>query len=128
MRKHGWRTPEWKLIHALEPDFHSKPEVELYNLVSDPGETVNLAAQEPKVVQWLEERMQAHIRKREKETGRKNPMDTNIDWHGCGFGPFKSSEQAYNSMHIGSIEAAKELQEKEKTLKELETQRGAKPL
>ena len=20
MRKHGWRTPEWKLIHALEPD------------------------------------------------------------------------------------------------------------
>ena len=25
MRKHGWRTPEWKLIHALEPDFHCKP-------------------------------------------------------------------------------------------------------
>jgi len=21
-RKHGWRTPQWKLIIALEPDFH----------------------------------------------------------------------------------------------------------
>ncbi|HTE21214.1 MAG TPA: sulfatase, partial [Armatimonadota bacterium] len=29
MRKHGWRTPEWKLMVALEPDFHFKPEVEL---------------------------------------------------------------------------------------------------
>ena len=37
MRKHGWRTPEWKLIIALEPDFHFKPEVELYNLISGPG-------------------------------------------------------------------------------------------
>jgi arylsulfatase A-like enzyme len=42
MRKHGWRTPEWKLIQALEPDFHFKPEIELYNLVNDPGENVNL--------------------------------------------------------------------------------------
>ena len=130
MRKHGWRTPEWKLIHALEPDFHSKPEVELYNLVTDPGELHNLANEEPGVVRHLEERMQAHIQQREKETGRKNPMDTNTDWHGCGCGPFKSSEQAYDSLYIGSIDAAKELQEKEqeKNLKELETQRGAKPL
>ena len=22
MRKHGWRTPQWKLMVALEPDFH----------------------------------------------------------------------------------------------------------
>ncbi|MBZ5562247.1 MAG: nucleotidyl transferase AbiEii/AbiGii toxin family protein, partial [Acidobacteriia bacterium] len=51
MRKHGWRTPEWKLIHALEPDFHFKPEVELYNLVSDPGENINLAEKEP--VAWI---------------------------------------------------------------------------
>ena len=43
MRKHGWRTPEWKLIHALEPDFHFKPEVELYNLIADPQENQNLA-------------------------------------------------------------------------------------
>ena len=38
MRKHGWRTPEWKLIEALEPDFHFKPPVELYNLIEDPEE------------------------------------------------------------------------------------------
>ena len=31
--------PQWKLIDALEPDFHFKPPVELYNLVEDPGET-----------------------------------------------------------------------------------------
>ena len=49
MRKHGWRTPEWKLIHALEPDFHFKPEVELYNLVQDPEENTNLAEQEPEL-------------------------------------------------------------------------------
>ena len=36
MRKHGWRTPGWKLMIALEPDFHFKPEIELYNLVEDP--------------------------------------------------------------------------------------------
>ena len=43
MRKHGWRTPQWKLIRALEPDFHFKPEVELYNLVEDPQELHNVA-------------------------------------------------------------------------------------
>ena len=45
MRKHGWRTPQWKLIVALEPDFHFKPEVELYNLVEDPHEDNNLAGE-----------------------------------------------------------------------------------
>ncbi|HET6485549.1 MAG TPA: sulfatase [Spirochaetia bacterium] len=126
MRKHGWRTPEWKLIHALEPDFHHKPEVELYNLVSDPGENTNLADKEPEVVKWLEARMQAHIQRREKETGRTNPMYTNLDWHGQGVGPFKTSDQAYNTLYIGSPQAARELQEK--ALKELEAQRGARPL
>jgi arylsulfatase A-like enzyme len=121
MRKHGWRTPEWKLIHALEPDFHFKPEIELYNLVSDPAENRNLAEKEPEVVKWLEARMAAHIARREKETGRRNPIFTNLNWHGCGCGPFKTSQQAYDTMHIGSPGAAKALQ-----AKELETQRGAK--
>ncbi len=84
MRKHGWRTPEWKLIHALEPDFHFKPEIELYNLIDDPEENHNLAAQEPEVVKFLEARMQAHIAKREEETGRTNPMYTNLNWNGHG--------------------------------------------
>jgi len=123
MRKHGWRTPQWKLIHALEPDFHFKPEVELYDLHRDPGETVNLAKKEPEIVATLEARMQAWIAKREKETGRRNPIFTNLDWHGKGCGPFKTSQQAYDTMHIGSPVAAKSLQ-----TKELTTQRGQKTL
>ena len=110
MRKHGWRTPEWKLIHALEPDFHFKPEIELYNLIEDPEENHNLAEEEPEVVKFLEDRMQKHIKKREEETGRTNPMYTNLDWHGYGCGPFKSSQQAYETLYIGSPEAAKRIQ------------------
>jgi len=113
MRKHGWRTPEWKLIHALEPDLHGKPEVELYNLIKDPDETVNLAESEPEMVKLLESRMQAHIQKRMSETGRENPMYTNTDWHGTGGGPFTSSKQAYETMHIGSRSTAQKLQAKD---------------
>jgi arylsulfatase A-like enzyme len=122
MRKHGWRTPEWKLIHALEPDFHFKPEVELYNLIADPGENHNVAAQEPEVVALLESRMNAHIARREKQTGRRNPLITNVNWCGHG-GPFANSQEAYDTQHIGSPHAAEELQKKE-----LQTQRGAKIL
>ena len=110
MRKHGWRTPEWKLIHALEPDFHFKPEVELYNLVADPEENVNLARKEPDVVEALEGRMAAHIARREKATGRPNPMTTNLDWHGKGGGPFQSSQEAYDKLYIGSASEAARLQ------------------
>ncbi len=111
MRKHGWRTPEWKLIHALEPDFHFKPEVELYNLIKDPKEEHNLAEEEPEVVEFLESRMEAFIARRESETGRTNPMYTNTDWHGQGE-PLKSSQEAYDRLHIGSPEAARKLQAK----------------
>src|SRR5262249_11443095 len=100
MRKHGWRTPEWKLIEALEPDFHYKPPVELYNLVADPDENLNLASREPEVVKFLRARMLGHIARREKETGRTNPIYTNLQWHGKEHGPFESSDQAYREMHI----------------------------
>jgi arylsulfatase A-like enzyme len=110
MRKHGWRTPEWKLICALEPDFHFKPEIELYNLIKDPEENNNVAEKEPGVVKMLKERMLQHIAKREKETGRENPIYNNPDWHGKGCGPFKTSQQAYDTLHIGDPEAAKKLQ------------------
>jgi arylsulfatase A-like enzyme len=125
MRKHGWRTPEWKLIHALEPDFHFKPEVELYNLVADPGELRNVASKEPEVVKMLEARLQAHIARREKETGRRNPIFTNLDWHGKGCGPFQTSQQAYDSLYIGSPKAAQALQAR---MRELQAQRGAAKL
>ena len=67
--------------------------------------------------------MQAWIAKREKETGRTNPMNTNLNWHGHNCGPFKTSQQAYETMHIGSPGAAQALQ-----AKELQTQRGQKTL
>ena len=112
MRKHGWRTPEWKLIRALEPDFHFKPAVELYNLAKDPLELHNVAEQEPEMVNWLTARMEAHIAAREAATGRPDPIGTNLDWHGRGGGPFQSSQQAYDSLHIGSIASAHRLQAK----------------
>ena len=47
---------EWKLIVALEPDFHFKPPVELYNLITDPDENNNLAETEPDIVRPPESR------------------------------------------------------------------------
>lgn len=113
MRKHGWRTPEWKLIVALEPDFHFKPEFELYNLIQDPDENTNIAESEPEVVALLKSRMDAWIAKREAETGLTNPIHNQGDWHGhTGVGPFTSSQQAYDTMHIGDPGQAAKLQGK----------------
>ena len=113
MRKHGWRTPEWKLIIALEPDFHFKPEIELYNLVDDPDENQNIAESSPEVVAFLKSRMDAWIARREAETGLPNPMHLQGDWHGHkGVGAFKTSQQAYDTLHIGDVTQATRLQEK----------------
>jgi arylsulfatase A-like enzyme len=110
-RKHGWRTPEWKLIVALEPDFHFKPPVELYNMVSDPDENHNLAEELPDVVKFLQARMNAYIKQREQATGLKNPIKHQGDWHGHkGVGAFKTSQQAYDTMHIGDPKQAAKLQ------------------
>ena len=113
MRKQGWRTPQWKLIVALEPDFHFKPPVELYNLIEDPLENNNLAEREPEIVAALKTRMEQWIEKREGETGLSNPIMNQGDWHGHeGVGSFTSSQQAYDTMHIGDVGAAIRLQAK----------------
>ena len=113
MRKHGWRTPQWKLIRALEPDFHFKPPVELYNLVEDPQETLDIADEHPDVVEALTHRMDAWIAKRESETGLANPIHHQGDWHGIdGVGTFKSSQQAYDTLYIGDSSMARRLQAK----------------
>ncbi|MFN8469845.1 MAG: sulfatase-like hydrolase/transferase [Caldilineaceae bacterium] len=113
MRKHGWRTPQWKLILALEPDFHFKPPVELYNLVEDPEENNNLAESQPQVVAALKARMEGWIAKREAETGLPNPIHHQGDWHGKeGVGAFTSSQQAYDALHIGDPAQAARLQAK----------------
>jgi arylsulfatase A-like enzyme len=124
MRKHGWRTPRWKLIRALEPDFHFKPRVELYDLVDDPEENHNLARRQPEVVKTLTARMNAHIARRQKATGRTNPMLTNLNWSGHSR-PFKTSQEAYDTLHIGSPKMAEKLQA---AAAELRRQRGAKEL
>jgi len=111
MRKHGWRTPEWKLIVALEPDFHFKPPIELYNLVTDPEENANLAETHPDVVAHLKGRMDRWIARRERETSLPNPIHHQGDWHGKeGVGAFQSSQQAYDTLHIGDPTAAAKLQ------------------
>jgi arylsulfatase A-like enzyme len=111
MRKHGWRTPEWKLIVALEPDFHFKPSVELYNLIEDPAENNNLAKARPEIVALLKRHMKAWIAKREHETGLPNPIRHQGDWHGhAGVGAFKTSQQAYDTLHIGDPQQAAKLQ------------------
>ena len=110
MRKHGWRTPHWKLIVALEPDFHFKPAVELYNLIEDPDENTNLAEARPDIVSTLQDRMHTWIAKREKETGLTNPMMTQGAW--VEGAPFKTSQEAYDTLHIGDPGQAARLQAK----------------
>ncbi|MGH2370328.1 MAG: sulfatase, partial [Chloroflexota bacterium] len=58
LRKRGWRTPEWKLIRALDPDIYGTPAVELYDLTTDPAERRNLADARPDVVERLTSAME----------------------------------------------------------------------
>jgi len=110
MHKHGWRTPQWKYIEAIEPDFHFMPSVELYNLTEDPLELNNVAKKHPEVVAMLKARMDAHCAKREKQTGLKNPSLTQVNWSGQKDGPFESSQEAYDTQHIGSPKTAQKIQ------------------
>jgi arylsulfatase A-like enzyme len=121
MRKQGWRTAEWKLIRALEPDFHFKPPVELYDLVHDPGETHNLAERRPDVVADLTDRLEAWVSRRVAETGRPSPIEKATRWHGLDRGPFQSSQEAYDTLHIGSIAGAQRIQDRAREAEEEET-------
>jgi hypothetical protein len=110
-RKHGWRTPEWKLIVSLEPDFHYREMKELYNLIKDPEENYNVIDDNKEMADALEKRMNAFIKKREEETGLRAPIFTNTGWSGVVNRAFKTHDEAYNTMHIGDVNAAKRLQE-----------------
>jgi hypothetical protein len=55
--------------------------------------------------------MEAWIARREAETGLPNPIHHQGDWHGHhGVGAFTSSEQAYETLHIGDPAQAARLQ------------------
>ena len=115
MRKHGWRTPHWKLIRALEPDFHFKPPVELYNLVEDPQEVRDVAGDHPEIVDALTRRMERWTAVRERQSGLANPIFSQGDWHGHeGVGSFESSQQAYDTLHIGDSSEARRLQARDR--------------
>jgi arylsulfatase A-like enzyme len=79
MRKRGWRTPEWKLIEALEPDIYGKPPIELFHLPSDPGEQVNLAQDRPEQVDRLRTARDAHVQRRLAKTGQPDPLIAQSD-------------------------------------------------
>jgi arylsulfatase A-like enzyme len=97
MRKRGWRTPQWKFFEALEPDFHNKPPMELYNLIEDPEEGNNLAAKEPALVKYFQNRIQKWVAKRTKETGKSDPI---LDY------------EIGTDKYIGGIATAKNLQKR----------------
>ena len=79
MRKRGWRTPQWKLIRALEQDIYGKPPVELYDLREDPAEQTNLAETRTAVVAALSADMEAWIARRLNETGLPDPHIVQAD-------------------------------------------------
>jgi arylsulfatase A-like enzyme len=79
MRKRGWRTPEWKLIEALEPDIYETPPVELYHLYSDPTERHNLASERPEVAASLTADRDAYVAGRLAETQKPDPIFAQAD-------------------------------------------------
>jgi arylsulfatase A-like enzyme len=74
MKKRAIRTHGWKLIRALEPDPHGFPELELYDLVTDPMEQRDLSADMPDTARELAARMDDHVRRRTAETGLPDPL------------------------------------------------------
>ncbi len=74
MRKRGVRTSDWKLIRALEPDFHELPSIQLFHLPTDPTEQVNLATERPDVVAELSATLDGWLTRRISETGLPDPL------------------------------------------------------
>ncbi len=74
MKKRAWRAGRFKLISALEPDFHGGSDLELYDLEVDPGETANLAAVRPDLAADLLAALDAHVARRVRETGLPDPL------------------------------------------------------
>lgn len=77
MRKKGVRTGEWKLIVEWggTPQHFKRPDVELYNLMADPGELQNLADEKPKIVKELRAELDGWIERRKRETGKPDPHE-----------------------------------------------------
>jgi len=74
MRKQGWRTPRYKLIQSLEPDIYGLPDLELYDLETDPDERENIACQKPEIVDSLRAKMERWKSNRLSESGNPDPI------------------------------------------------------
>lgn len=75
MKKRGFRTPGWKLIVPLEtPDLHGKSDVELYDLINDPGETTNAALHYPEVTKKFLSDLDTYVEARVEASGLPDPM------------------------------------------------------
>ncbi|HWQ11554.1 MAG TPA: sulfatase [Roseiflexaceae bacterium] len=81
--KRAIRTARWKFIQALEPDPHGGPLRELYDLQADPAEQRNLVEALPEVARELQERLEAWVARRLRETGRA--VDPARAQGRCGF-------------------------------------------
>lgn len=68
--KWSLRTPGHKLILSRRPDHYGNPPRELYNLQIDPGETRNLAEEQPQLCAELEQDLEGQLRQRLEKLGR----------------------------------------------------------
>ena len=69
--KWSLRTGTHKFILSREPDLYGNPPRELYDLVADPGETHNLADEEPELTSRLEAQLEGWISERLSELGKE---------------------------------------------------------
>jgi len=68
--KWSLRTPGHKLILSRRPDHYGNPPRELYDLQIDPGETRNLAEEQPQLCAELEQDLEGQLRQRLEKLGR----------------------------------------------------------
>jgi hypothetical protein len=82
MCKWAYRTDEYKLIVSREPDLYGGPPVELYDLVVDPDETVNLAEARPELRDALHLEFEGWLGRRLAALGRRqDPVEAHGSMH-----------------------------------------------
>jgi arylsulfatase A-like enzyme len=110
MCKWAYRTDEYKLIVAREPDLYGGPPVELYDLGADPAETVNLAESRPDVRDAVRREFEGWLRRRLAALGGlQDPVAAHGSMHRKFLRPLplrKRIKRAVNAWWRGSRPAA----------------------